>query len=235
MFVDNRSADDSVLIERFRGGDRTAAQAIVQRYNKRLWRIARGIVRDDGDAEEVVQDAYVRALTSLDGFRGESSVATWLSRIVVNEALRRRERKPPPIDPGDIGETLAPDYLGSAMMAPPPNPEAAAAGQQIRRMVETAIDALPASFRVVFMMRIVEQMSINETATSLNIPVATAKTRLHRAILQIRANLGAELAAVFDDAFPFGGSRCDRLTRAVLARLPASGTCRVSGPLIGYP
>lgn len=234
MLADNGVVDDAVLVERLRGGDRIAAKTIVRRHNQRLWRIARSIVGDDADAEEVVQDTYLRALSSLDGFRGESSLATWLSRIVVNEALRCRQRKPPPLEPGDIAETMAPDHSASATMAPPPSPEAAAARQQIRRMVEGAIDALPPPFRVVFMMRIVEQMSINETAATLNIPIATAKTRLHRAILQIRASLGVELAAVFDDAFPFGGSRCDRLTQAVLARLPAGGDGRLSDPLTNY-
>ncbi|MEO9188916.1 MAG: RNA polymerase sigma factor [Acetobacteraceae bacterium] len=213
--------DDTALVERFRQGDRTAAQAIVQRHNRRLWRIARGIVRDDAEAEDAVQDAYVRALTSLDGFRGDSSLVTWLSRIVVNEALRRRGRDRQLIDLADIAETASTDRPGSVTVAPSPSPEAAAAGQQIRRIVEKAVDALPAQFRVVFMMRIVEQMSINETASILDIPVATAKTRLHRANQHIRATLGAELAAVFDGTFPFGGSHCERLTRAVLARLPA--------------
>ena len=214
--------EDNLLVERFRQGDRTAAQAIVRKHNQMLWRVARGIVRDDTEAEEALQNAYVRALTSLDGFRGESSLATWLSRIVVNEALRRRETKRAPLDLADIVETLPPDHPGSATMAPPPSPEAVAARAQIRRLVEGAIDALPAPFRVVFMMRMVEQMSINETAASLNIPVATAKTRLHRANQHLRASLGAELAAVFDGVFPFGGARCERLTRAVLARLPAN-------------
>ena len=213
------ATDDNLLLERFRQGDRTAAEAIVQKHNQMLWRVARGIVRDDAEAEEALQNAYVRALTSLDGFRGESSLATWLSRIVVNEALRRREAKRSSIDLADVVETLPPDHPGSATM-PPPSPETVAAREQICRLVESAIDALPAPFRVVFMMRMVEQMSINETVASLNIPVATAKTRLHRANEHLRATLGAELAAVFDGVFPFGGERCDRMTRAVLARLP---------------
>jgi RNA polymerase sigma-70 factor (ECF subfamily) len=212
--------DDATLVDRVRGGDRSAAQVLIQRHNQMLWRIARGIVRDDADAEDVVQDAYVRALTSLDRFRGESKFATWLSRIVVNEALRRRRRKPSPAGLAHIAEPVALDHTGSATMATPPSPEAAAAAHQIRRMVEAAIDALPSSFRVVFMMRVVEQMSIAETASSLGIPVATAKTRLHRANQQMRVTLGAELAALLQGAFPFGGTRCDRLTRTVLARLP---------------
>lgn len=215
-------SDDTVLLERFRGGDRAAAQAIVKRHNRMLWRIARGIVRDDGDAEEVVQDAYVRALSSLDAFRGESSVATWLSRIVVNEALRRRGRCWQPVELDRLDEIRLPDPPASATMAAPPGPEAAAAAQQVRRIVEQAIDRLPVPFRVVFMMRIVEQMNVEETAASLNIPVATVKTRLHRANLHMRGTLGAELAALLEGAFPFGGARCDRLTQAVFERLPVT-------------
>jgi RNA polymerase sigma-70 factor (ECF subfamily) len=212
--------DDTLLVERFRQGDRTAAQAIVQQHNQMLWRVARGIARDDAEAEEALQNAYVRALTSLDGFRGESSLATWLSRIVVNEALRRREHMRTPVDLDEVAETLPADHPGSATMPTPPSPEAMAAREQIRRMVEGAIDALPTPFRVVFVMRMVEQMSINETAARLNIPVATAKTRLHRANQHLRTTLGAALAAVFDGVFPFGGARCERLTQAVLAKLP---------------
>jgi RNA polymerase sigma-70 factor, ECF subfamily len=213
--------DDASLVERFRHGDRAAAQVIIQRHNRMLWRIARGIVHDDADAEEAVQNAYVRALRSIDEFRGQSSLATWMSRIVVNEALRRRGQEPRTVDIAEVAEALPPDHPGSATMAPPPSPEVAAARQQIRRLVEQAIDALPPAFRVVFMMRIVEQMSINETAAALEIPVATAKTRLHRANQHLRASLGAEFAAMFDGAFPFGGARCERLTRAVLDQLRA--------------
>jgi RNA polymerase sigma-70 factor (ECF subfamily) len=214
---------DAALMERFRLGDRTAAQAIVQQHNRMLWRIARGIMRNDADAEEVVQNAYVRALTSIDGFRGQSSLATWLSRIVVNEALRRQGQQHRLVDLAEVAETL-PDHTGSITMPRPPSPETAAAHEQIRRMVEAAIDALPTPFRLVFMMRVVEQMSINDTAASLGIPIATAKTRLYRANRQLRTVLGAEFASIFDGAFPFGGSRCQRLTHAVLERLFQGGT-----------
>jgi len=217
--MDGLRMDDTVFVERLRQGDRGAARIVIQRHNQMLWRIARGMMGDDAEAEEVVQNAYVRALTSIGEFRGESSLATWMSRIVVNEALRRREQTRQPIDIADVVETLPPDHQGSATMAPLPNPEAAAAREQIRRLVERAIDALAPPFRVVFMMRIVEQMSVNETAARLGIPVATAKTRLHRANQQLRASLGAEFAAMFDGAFPFLGSRCERLTQAVLSRL----------------
>ncbi len=215
---------DVFLVDRFRSGDRMAARAIVQKHNQMLWRIARGIMHSDAEAEEVVQNAYVRALASIARFRGESSLATWLSRIVVNEALRRREQRRRPADISDAYEQLPPDHPGSATMARPASPETTAAREQIRRLVEAAIDTLPSQFRVVFMMRIVEQMSISDTAASLGIPVATAKTRLHRANQQLRTILGAEFASVFDGAFPFAGSQCERLTQAVLQALPPEVT-----------
>jgi RNA polymerase sigma-70 factor, ECF subfamily len=108
-------------------------------------------------------------------------------------------------------------------MAPPAGPEHAAARAEIRRLVEQAVDTLPPPFRVVFMMRVVEQMSIEETATALAIPAATVKTRLHRANEQLRAALGSTFATVLEDSFPFGGARCDRLTSAVLARFERDG------------
>jgi len=216
------ASNDASLVDRLRLGDRTAAQAIVQKHNQMLWRIARGIMHSDADAEDVVQNAYVRALTSIGSFRGESSLATWLSRIVVNEALRRRGQQKRPAESVELADDLPPGHPGSATMPRPASPEAAVAREQIRRLVEAAIDALPTPFRVVFMMRIIEQMSINDTAASLGIPVATAKTRLHRANQQLRATLGAEFTSIFEGAFPFGGSRCARLTQAVLQALPLS-------------
>jgi putative membrane protein len=217
---------DGAVLERARGGDPEATRAIMQEHNRMLWRIARGILHDDADAEDVVQDAYVRALTSLDRFRGDSSLGTWLARIVVNEALRRRGRKPRTSDLADVVETMPAGHPGSATMAQTPGPEAATAARQVCRMVESAMDALPTPFRVVFMMRVIEQMSIGETAATLGITVATAKTRLHRANQQMRARLGADLAALLEGAFPFGGVHCERLTEGVLQRLSAG-----SGPI----
>jgi RNA polymerase sigma-70 factor (ECF subfamily) len=217
--TDALAAEETTLVARFRLGDRSAARTIIQRYNRRFWRLARGIVDDDTDAEEALHNAYVRALTSISTFRGESSLATWMARIVVNEALRRRAARRDPVDLDEIAESLPPDHPGSVTMPRPFDPEIAAARQQVRQIVERAVDALPAPFRVVFMMRIVEQMSIEETAAALDIPLGTAKTRLHRANQQLRAALGAEFAAMFDDAFPFEGARCERLTQSVLDRM----------------
>lgn len=212
--------EEGALIERIRQGDRDAAASLMQRHNRALWRVARGILGSDSEAEDVVQETYLRGLTAIQSFRGESSLRTWLARIVVNEAMRRLERRRSTVNVDDLAETLTADQAMHPA-AVPMDPEQAAAGSEIRRMVERAIDRLPAPFRAVFMMRVVEQMSVQETAGALDIPAATVKTRLHRANSVLRSALGADLAAAFSDAFPFAGARCRNLVDTVLARLPA--------------
>jgi RNA polymerase sigma-70 factor (ECF subfamily) len=213
--------DDLALVALVKGGDREAALKLIQRYNRTLWRIARGILRDETDAEEAVQDAYVRAFTSLSDFRGESAWSTWLARIAINEALRRASRRRVTVDLGTIDE--AEIDCQTPLVSSPPDPEQAAARRQVRRLVEQAVDTLPTQFRAVFVMRVLEQMSVEETAATLGIPAATVKTRLHRANQQLRAVLGAEFAASFEDAFPFAGTRCEQMTAVVLARLDLDG------------
>lgn len=212
---------DDTLLERVRRGDRDAAAALMQQNNRALWRLARGILGDDGEAEEVVQETYLRGFGALDTFRGESSFATWLARIVVNEALRRLQRRRPTIDIDELAESaLLSDETRQCPAVVPSNPEQAAARAEIRRMIERAVDRLPPPFRTVFMMRVLEQMTVEETVAVLGIPEATVKTRLWRANLALRSALGADLADAFADAFPFGGARCERLTAGVLAKLP---------------
>jgi len=137
------------LLEDLRRGSRAAAVAAMRQHNRSLWRIARGILGDDSDAEDAVQDAYVRAFTSLDAFRGDASLGTWLARIVINEALRRAGRRKPTADLDDLAEQLPSDHAGSATLAPPAGPEQAAARAEVRRILETAVDALPPEFRAV--------------------------------------------------------------------------------------
>ncbi len=217
------AGSDNALIADIRRGNHAAAATVVQRHNRGLWRIARGILGNDADAEETVQDAYLRAFSSLDSYRGEASLGTWLARIVINEALRRMERRRPTLDLADVAPQLPPDHAGSATMVPPAGPEQAAARAEIQRILERAVDALPPDFRTVFMMRVIEQMSIDETAALLDIPPATVKTRLHRANERLRVALGAEFAAILEGSFPFGGARCERLTPTVLASMTSTG------------
>jgi RNA polymerase sigma-70 factor, ECF subfamily len=211
---------DSALVDLVRGGDGGAFRAIMQRYNQRLYRVARGIVRDEGEAEDVLQEAYTRAFSALSAFRGESALATWLTRIVMNEAIGRLRRQRP-TEELSVLDTISPDsrilmFPGASAMV---DPEKAAARAEVRRILERAIDRLPEAFRVVFVMRDVEEMSIEETAANLDIRPETVKTRLHRARRLLRRDLDQTLGTALQETFPFQGARCARVTEAVLTRL----------------
>ena len=211
---------DEELVALVRRGEREAFRDIMQRYNRRLYRVARGVLRDDAEAEDVVQEAYVRAYAALGEFRGESGLATWLTRIVLNEAMGRLRRRRPSEDL-DALDTM-PDR-SRVVMFPGVNsmddPEAAAARAEVRRLLERAVDELPDPYRLVFILRDIDDMSIEETATQLGIRPETVKTRLHRARRLLRERLDAKLASALKDTFPFAGARCARIAEAVMARL----------------
>jgi RNA polymerase sigma-70 factor (ECF subfamily) len=213
---------DGALVERARQRDGAAVRLIMQRHNRRLYRAARSILNDDAEAEDVVQEAYVRAFTHLDGFRGEAQLSTWLTRIVLNEALGRLRRRRLTVGLKDIdaisdqGEARV-IYLPSARQDS--DPESAAARAEVRRLLERAVDQLPDHFRVVFMLRDIEEMSVEETASHLGLRPETVKTRLHRARRLLREALNKTLASALADVFPCAGARCTRITEAVLKRL----------------
>jgi RNA polymerase sigma-70 factor, ECF subfamily len=214
---------DAGLVARAQARDETAIRAIMKANNRRLYRIARGILRNDGEAEDVVQETYVRAFTRLDSFRGDSSLATWLARIAMNEALGRLRRQRPSVDLN----SLAPGVL-EAQIIPFPHssasedPEKSMAQREIQHVVEHAIDELPDAFRIVFITRVIEGMNVEETADILGLKPETVKTRLHRARAMLRENVERKIGPVVMDAFPFAGRRCERLTDAVLKRLDLS-------------
>jgi RNA polymerase sigma-70 factor (ECF subfamily) len=210
---------DGELLPRLRAGDAEAFAVLMRRNNRRLYRLARGILQDEGEAEEAVQEGYIRALTHLDGFKGQASLATWLARIVTNEALGRLRRHRPSIGIEDLENSSAADSPLDGAAAAAATPEHAAARQEIRRAIESAIDALPAPFRLVFVLRAIEQLSTSETASSLGIPEETVKTRLYRANKLLREALSGEFAAIWDDPFPFAGERCDLMVARVIARI----------------
>jgi RNA polymerase sigma-70 factor (ECF subfamily) len=199
--------------------DREGLTTVMQRHNGRLYRLARSIVKDDSEAEDVLQESYIRAFTKLEGFRGEASLGTWLATIVANEALQRVRRRRPTVELDAIAETQAASGEDGTPQSEGARPEHEAARHEIRRLIERAVDKLPLDFRAVFVLRAIEQMSIEETAVALGIRPETVKTRFHRANRQLRAALGADLDRIFDSAFPFLGARCDRIVAAVLARL----------------
>jgi RNA polymerase sigma-70 factor (ECF subfamily) len=208
------------LVGLARTGDRTAFRAIMTRCNQRLFRVARAVVRDEAEAEDVLQEAYLRAFAAIGGFRGEAGVATWLTRIVLNEAhgrLRRR-RTTVDLDALEAAQESA-QVLNFPGMSKSDDPEADAARAQIRRLLERAVDDLPEPFRLVFILREVEDLSAEETASHLNLKVETVKTRLHRARRRLRDALDAQLADVMVGAYPFLGARCERISDAVLQRL----------------
>jgi RNA polymerase sigma-70 factor, ECF subfamily len=211
---------DAELVERARARDEVAVRIIMQSNNRRLYRLARGILRNDGEAEDVVQETYVRAFTHLESFRGDSSLATWLARIAMNEALGRLRRQRPNVE----WTTLPPGVLEAQVIRFPlavtsEDPEKSMAQREIQHVVEHAIDELPEAFRLVFITRVIEGMNVEETADILGLKPETVKTRLHRARNMLRDNVERKIGPVVMDAFPFAGKRCERLTEAVLKRL----------------
>src|SRR5262245_16267846 len=207
------------LIWLARGGNGPALREIMRRNNRRLFHAARAIIGSDWEAEEVVQEAYVRAFRALEGFREEAALATWLTRIAINEAqsrLRgRREHLPlSELDDRTMGEII--QFPGGIAKV---DPERQAALTEIRQLLEKAIDALPEPFREVFVLRQVDGLSVEETAQVLSVAPETVKTRLHRARLRLRRALQDQLEPALKDTFPFEGERCRRLTAAVLRRL----------------
>jgi RNA polymerase sigma-70 factor, ECF subfamily len=212
---------DADLAERCLARDEDAVRELTSRYNQRLFRIARGILKSDAEAEDVVQDTYVRALTGLATFRGDSALGTWLTRIAINEALGRVRRARPIADVADDSPE-APDNVAATT----PDPETMMATQESRAMLEEAIDGLPEAFRTVFVARMVEGLSVEETAELFGLRPETVKTRVHRARARLRASLEARLGPAVREAFAFDGIRCDRLTAAVIARLRAGNLSR---------
>ena len=204
-----------------RDGDPAAFRILIRRHDRYLYRIARSVLLDDHEAEDVVQETYVRAFTRLVDFRGDASLSTWLTRIALNEALkrRRRRRRTVPLEVIDVAPHCAVQINQSPMVAPDQDPERATAQHQIRRFLERAIDDLPEAFRTVFVMRDIEEATTAETATLLGIRQQTVKTRLHRARRMLRAALGENIGAALKDAFPFDRPRCDRLVKKVLDQL----------------
>lgn len=213
---------ESELVALASRGDADAVRHLIQAYNRRLYRVARAVLHDESEAEDVVQEAYVRAFTNLDRFRGESSFATWLTRIALNEALGRIRRRRPKVALDALDnpqERARMTVIPFPLMKTEADPEQTAARQQVRRLLERAIDDLPDPFRVVFMLRDVEEMTVEETARHLGLRPETVRTRLHRARTRLRKALDSELASALTDTFPFGGARCARVAAAVLQRL----------------
>lgn len=206
-----------------RAADIGALFAVIsQQYNRRLFRLARSILGDAAEAEDTVQDAYVRALRSLAAVEEPQHLGAWLSRITVNEALGRLRRRRASVPLDDIADAVPDASVQSTFLLSPfgrVNPEDAAMQTEVRKLLERAIDTLPLHFRTVFVACEIEQMSVAEAAAALEINPVTVKTRLFRARRLLRHSLGAQFMAVLPSAFPCAGARCERITSGVLGRI----------------
>jgi len=206
---------DEQVVERVLAGETAAYEIIMRRYNQRLYRVVRAILRDDSETEDVMQDAYVRAYQHLRQFEGRALFSTWLTRIAVHEALARVRRR------GRVQELDSINDDGDFPVNPdsPLDPEQTASRSELSQMLEEAVLALPEQYRTVLMLRDVEEMSTEETAAALNISEENVKVRLHRGRALMRKDLYTRLGAAAKEAFPFMGTRCDHVVERVFARL----------------
>ena len=218
--------DDLALVRRIVAGERSAFELLMRRHNRRLFRLARATLRHEAEAEDALQEAYLSAYRTLPDFRGEASLATWLSRLVLNECLGRLRRQARRDKVIPMVTTTSHDD-GTAFDAPaPPDagaPDRALVRAELRAWVEQQLDRLPRAYRLVFVLREVEEMDVDETAQCLDIPEATVRSRHFRARGLLREALERELGLAGRDLYEFGGTHCDRLVQRVMARLEGCG------------
>jgi RNA polymerase sigma-70 factor (ECF subfamily) len=217
----HKGLPDAEIAKRIAAGDEDAFHFLMRRHNQTLYRAARSILKDDAEAEDAVQEAYLLAYRAMDRFRGDAKLSTWLVRIVVNEAIARsRKRSRAEVIRLD-GEAESGIEAVEATMndIPSEQPEQSVLRAETRRLLEKKIDELPDAFRAVFVLRALEEMTVEEAAAALGIPEATVRTRFFRARGLLRESLAREVDFAFEDAFAFDGARCDRIVAGALARL----------------
>jgi RNA polymerase sigma-70 factor (ECF subfamily) len=223
-----KDLSDIEVAQRIAAGDRDELRLLMRRYNQRLYRTARSILKDDAEAEDAVQESYLRAYQAMGDFRGGATLSTWLVRIVVNEAIGRVRKRTRRAELIQLDGTMEPesDTVEQSMgVTSPEQPEHVALRAETRRLLEAKIDLLPEAFRTVFLLRAVEEMTVEEAATCLDIPPATVRTRYFRAKGLLRESLARDVDLTLGDAFAFAGERCDRIVAGVMKRvedLPAS-------------
>lgn len=222
--ADLRQASEEALVALARERDEAAVRELIRRFNPRLFRVARGVVGTDPEAEEVLQDAYLAAFSRLDQFRGDARFSTWMTRIVLNTAGMHKRRS----RPHEEYDTVAEDEAGERRVlafpgSGPDGPEATLGRSQLRRLLEGAIGELPSDLRLVFLLREAEGLSVLTIAQDLQLNPITVKTRLFRARRQLRAALEARLRGGFDAVFPFDGARCAGMADRVVGRLKGKG------------
>ena len=206
---------DEEVVKQVLAGATALYEILMRRYNQRLYRVARSILRNDTDAEDVMQDAYVRAYEHLNQFAGEAKFSTWLTKIAVYEALERVRRR------GRTDSGRDAEHVMAKTKSDTPDPERQAYDHELRSVLEYAIDTLPEIYRLVFVLRTVEGLSVAETSGCLDIGTEAVKTRLHRARSLLRKDLQQRAGIVTAQAFPFHLSRCDRVVEAVFRRIAA--------------
>ncbi len=215
------------VIARATAGEAAAFEVLMRRHNQLLFRTARAILTSDAEAEDAVQEGWLRAWRALPTFRAESRLSTWLVRIVRNEALGRLRRTSAQVIPLEAA-MLSPDARTQAALTEDParGPEPELLRTQIRKLMEARIDLLPEAYRSVFMLRAVEEMCVEDVAAALEIPEATVRSRFFRARSLLREGLAQEMDKALSQTFGFDGARCDRITAQVLARGKAEGLSR---------
>ena len=221
--VSEQTTDDE-LAARASNGDELAFECIMRRHNRLLFRTARSILKSDAETEDALQEAYLRAWRALASFRADAKLSTWLVRIVINESLGRLRRRGAQVIPLDTAMDLA-EHQTEAWMQDDPDqrPDRVAMRGEVRRLMEARIDTLPDAFRTVFMLRAVEELSVEEVALALEIPEATVRTRFFRARGLLREGLSRDVDLAIGDAFSFAGARCDRIVAGVLAKFADDG------------
>jgi RNA polymerase sigma-70 factor (ECF subfamily) len=211
---------DEQLIAGIDAGETALFEELMRRYNQRVYRVARAIVKNEAEAEDVMQQAYLNAFTHLRQFAERAKFSTWLTRIVIHEALGRRRRT----RPADQAGTPQEDHAMSRAQSPGPSPERQAYASELKQLLEQSVDALPDSYRSVFMLRDIEGLSTSETAEGLELGEEAVKTRLHRARAMLRRELFARAGGTTAEAFTFGRKRCDDLVARVFASLAGAAS-----------
>lgn len=220
------SASEAMLIEQAAQGDGVAFEAIMRRYNQRLFRVARSILHDNVEAEDVVQDAWLSAWRALGKFRAESGISTWLVRIAVNEAFGRLRQANAQVLPLEVAMMSSePETRAALTESVERSAERLAERAEMRGQLETLIDRLPESFRTVFILRAIEEMSVEDVAQALDVPEATVRTRFFRARRLLQDSLARHVDMALGDVFSFDGARCDRIVASVLTKGQAEGLC----------
>lgn len=212
-------SEDFDLARRIASGDEDALKTMMRRHNQTLFRTARSVLRNDVEAEDVVQEAYLLAYRAIENYRGDAKLSTWLIRIVLNLAIRGRDRQSRHNAIfADVAES-SPGEIMDMRESHSPTPESDASNSELRRLLESHIDRLPDLYREIFVLRAVEELSVEETAEALDIPEATVRTRFFRARHLLSQGLAKDIDIAVGDAFSFDGSRCDRIVTGVLERL----------------